>query len=63
MQVARYDTSLRLQAIDATRGTAMLLVCLSHFGWVYFRSTQAETKEIVERIGMIASPPSFSLVD
>ena len=61
MQVERHENINRLQAIDAARGTAMFLVCLSHFGLVYFRNTQTETKEIIERIGMIASP-TFILI-
>jgi uncharacterized membrane protein len=61
MQIARYENSTRLQAIDAARGTAMFLVCLSHFGLVYFRGTQTATKEIIQRISMIASP-TFILI-
>lgn len=48
----------RQEAIDAARGIAMLLVCVSHFGFVYFRGLPAHTFEftLIQRVGMLASP-------
>jgi uncharacterized membrane protein len=55
---ARGCRAVRLQALDAARGTAMLLVCLSHFGSTYFRDMPLHLREklLIVRIGMIASP-------
>jgi uncharacterized membrane protein len=47
----------RIRTLDAARGSAMVLVCLSHFTSVYFRS--AADRGIINlpmTIGMIASP-------
>ena len=52
----------RLDGIDAARGTAMLFVCLSHFGLEYFRATgQFGLMDLTTRVGMLASP-TFVLV-
>jgi uncharacterized membrane protein len=48
----------RLQALDAARGAAMLFVCISHFGWVYFGRLPEHAFEMatLQRVGMVASP-------
>jgi uncharacterized membrane protein len=52
----------RLVAIDATRGTAMLFVFLSHFALSYVRLSGAtDLFLMINRIGMVASP-TFMLV-
>jgi uncharacterized membrane protein len=52
----------RLRPIDAARGTAMLFVFLSHFGYVYFLKNGATTLHVVSLyIGMVASP-TFMLI-
>ena len=43
--VARPPASHRLQAIDATRGIAMLFVCVSHFGGAYFGRLPAHASQ------------------
>lgn len=48
--------SLRLTALDATRGIAMLLVCLSHFAGSYLSPEHATARHISFLVGMIASP-------
>jgi uncharacterized membrane protein len=47
-----------LQAFDAARGLAMLFVCVSHFGFVYFRRMPAHELEytLITRVSMIATP-------
>jgi len=52
----------RVRGIDATRGAAMLFVCLAHFGYAYFGLNGADrTGWIVLTIGRIASP-TFMLI-
>jgi uncharacterized membrane protein len=47
----------RLEAFDTARGTAMLLVCLSHFTAVYFRSEYQNAGNLLPvQIAMLASP-------
>lgn len=47
----------RIRGIDAARGTAMLFVCLSHFGLEYFRPLGDPAERVwTYNIGMIASP-------
>ena len=47
----------RIRTLDAARGSAMVLVCLSHFVSVYFRSVADRgIINIPMSIGMIASP-------
>jgi uncharacterized membrane protein len=51
------EPSTRIRAIDATRGTAMLFVCLSHFGAAYLRPNHALTSAwLVYHATMIATP-------
>jgi hypothetical protein len=46
----------RLQFIDAARGSAMLFVLISHFGYTFF-PTQTDTVPLTMRlVGMVASP-------
>jgi len=53
--VARADT--RLQALDAARGAAMVLVCLSHFAAVYLVAAGAARQAVwLVAIGMTATP-------
>lgn len=50
-------TSGRLAAVDAARGAAMLLVCLSHFADAYFKPFgYGRTYEVLDRMVMVASP-------
>ncbi len=47
----------RWSALDATRGVAMLFVCLAHFGSGYFASIGTpERQTLTDHIGMVASP-------
>lgn len=47
----------RLSAVDAARGAAMLLVCLSHFADAYFEPfSYGPVYELLDRVVMIASP-------
>jgi uncharacterized membrane protein len=47
----------RIRALDATRGTAMLFVLVSHFGLTYFgRNGQEQLEDWFERVGKVASP-------
>jgi len=47
----------RIGSLDATRGTAMLFVLISHFGLTYFgRNGQAHLEDWFERVGKVASP-------
>jgi uncharacterized membrane protein len=50
-------TGTRIRSLDATRGTAMLFVLLSHFGLTYFgRNGQDHLEDWFERVGKVASP-------
>lgn len=50
-------TSNRIRALDATRGTAMIFVFVSHFGLTYFgRNGQEQLEDWFERVGKVASP-------
>lgn len=52
----------RLRGIDAARGMAMVLVCLAHFGYVYFQQVNGPAEAaIVTGVTMIASP-TFMLI-
>ena len=52
----------RLDGIDAARGTAMLFVCLSHFGLEYFRLMGDPPARVLSyTVGRIASP-TFMLI-
>lgn len=47
----------RIRQIDAARGTAMLFVCMSHFGLTYFHQNGATALEnIFHGAGMVATP-------
>jgi uncharacterized membrane protein len=47
----------RIGALDATRGTAMIFVLISHFGLTYFgRNGQEPLEGWFERVGKVASP-------
>ncbi|HEY0190206.1 MAG TPA: heparan-alpha-glucosaminide N-acetyltransferase domain-containing protein, partial [Kofleriaceae bacterium] len=47
----------RIRALDATRGSAMLFVLISHFGLTYFGHNGAEhLEDWFERVGKVASP-------
>jgi uncharacterized membrane protein len=47
----------RSRALDATRGTAMIFVLLSHFGLTYFgQNGQDHLQDLLERVGKVASP-------
>ena len=51
--------SQRMHGVDAARGTAMLFVCLSHFGLEYFNgagTTYDRLRDLLYMIGMVASP-------
>jgi uncharacterized membrane protein len=55
-------SSERWIAIDASRGVAMVFVCLSHFATGYFASIgHPERQEFTDRISMLASP-AFMLI-
>ncbi|HKG94508.1 MAG TPA: heparan-alpha-glucosaminide N-acetyltransferase domain-containing protein [Gemmatimonadaceae bacterium] len=57
MQSQTASATTRIRGIDAARGTAMLFVCLSHFGLEYFRFSGAGgVRDWVYRVGMVASP-------
>jgi uncharacterized membrane protein len=50
-------TGKRIRSLDATRGTAMLFVLVSHFGLTYFgRNGQEHLEDWFERVGKVASP-------
>lgn len=50
-------TGQRIRSLDATRGTAMLFVLISHFGLTYFgRNGQEHLEDWFERVGKVASP-------
>jgi uncharacterized membrane protein len=50
-------TGERIRSLDATRGTAMLFVLISHFGLTYFgRNGQEHLEDWFERAGKVASP-------
>lgn len=50
-------TDHRIHAFDATRGLALLFVCLAHFGSGYFNLNGMEDQTfVVWRVGMVASP-------
>jgi uncharacterized membrane protein len=50
-------TGKRIRSLDATRGTAMIFVLISHFGLTYFgRNGQEHLEDWFERIGKVASP-------
>jgi uncharacterized membrane protein len=50
-------TGNRIRSLDATRGTAMLFVLISHFGLTYFgRNGQEHLEDLFERVGKVASP-------
>ena len=52
----------RFEGIDAARGTAMLFVCLSHFGLEYFRLMgDPPARVLCYTVGRIASP-TFMLI-
>lgn len=52
----------RLGAVDAARGAAMLLVCLSHFADAYVELFgYGSTYERLDLVVMIASPPFMLL--
>lgn len=46
----------RIPAIDAARGAAMILVCLSHFGTAYMREDAPRGIELFFAASMVASP-------
>src|SRR5215510_3661523 len=47
----------RIVAIDAARGTALVLMLASHFGSVYFRSPAHDSlRSLLADVGMIATP-------
>lgn len=46
----------RIPAIDAARGAAMILVCLSHFGTAYMREDAPKGIELFFAASMVASP-------
>jgi uncharacterized membrane protein len=55
--MAEPTASERLAAVDATRGAAMLFVCLSHFADAYFKPFgYGRQFELVDRLVMVASP-------
>jgi len=55
-------SSERWLAIDASRGVAMVFVCLSHFATGYFASIgHPERQDLTDRISMLASP-AFMLI-
>jgi uncharacterized membrane protein len=56
MSVEHGIKPIRLTALDATRGIAMLLVCLSHFAGSYLPPDHAAARHISFLVGMIASP-------
>jgi uncharacterized membrane protein len=56
------DSGRRLDALDAARGAAMLLVCLSHFTSVYFRVEYESSGHLLPvQIAMLASPTFIAL--
>jgi uncharacterized membrane protein len=52
----------RIQFIDSARGTAMLFVLLSHFGFTFFPDQSARLPTMMRYVGMVASP-SFILIN
>jgi uncharacterized membrane protein len=46
----------RIPAIDAARGAAMILVCLSHFGTAYLREEQPLHVQLLIGASMLATP-------
>src|SRR5688572_9151279 len=51
------SASRRLRFVDAARGVTMFFVLLSHFGFAYFTAPeQAMWRDLLARIGMIATP-------
>jgi len=55
-------TGRRIQAIDATRGTAMLFVFISHFGFQYFSAVNNPGMvAVLQDIGKVAAP-TFMLI-
>lgn len=50
----------RIEAIDAARGTAMLLLCLSHFVSAYVRGREASLRSVYSIT--LLSAPSFMIV-
>src|SRR4051812_31427354 len=46
----------RLQFVDAARGSAMMFVLLSHFGYTYFADQREATPLAMRLVGMMASP-------
>ena len=52
----------RLEAFDAARGMAMLLVCLSHFTAVYFRREYETLGNLIPvKVAMLASPTFLAI--
>jgi uncharacterized membrane protein len=50
-------TGKRIRSLDATRGTAMIFVLISHFGLTYFgQNGQEHLEDWFERVGKVASP-------
>jgi len=50
-------TGKRIRSLDATRGTAMIFVLISHFGLTYFGlNGQEQLEDWFERVGKVASP-------
>jgi uncharacterized membrane protein len=50
-------TGKRIRSLDATRGTAMIFVLISHFGLTYFGGNgQEHLEDWFERVGKVASP-------
>ena len=54
--VAPPPASVRVTALDATRGVAMLLVCLSHFGDVYLRRSAPAVDDQLKHFTLAATP-------
>ena len=52
----------RVRFLDAARGSAMLFVLLSHFGFTFFANQNAAAPRSMRLIGMVASP-TFVLVN
>jgi uncharacterized membrane protein len=51
----------RMTGLDATRGAAMLFVCLSHFGYAFVRPADPGLYDGIERFTYLATP-SFVLI-
>jgi hypothetical protein len=57
-----HDSARRIHGIDAARGMAMLLVCLSHFTNTAFRlNPDSSARHVLVHVGMVASP-TFMLI-